>query len=77
MAEATRGLAAAGVAPGKDLDVIAHCNYPWPPSVSLPVTWLGFDVKEIVAKCVELIDRVRQQVTVPSHTDVPAKFVVA
>lgn len=56
---ATAGLAAAGVRGPADLDVVAHCNYPNPPVVSVPVTFLGFDMAALMAACADLIAQAR------------------
>jgi DNA-binding LacI/PurR family transcriptional regulator len=57
---ATAGLVAAGVSVPGDLDVVAHCNFPWPAPSVLPVQRLGFDAREILAACLASIDELRQ-----------------
>lgn len=56
----TAGLAAAGIRAPQDADVVAHCNFPWPPHSALPVTWLGYDVRKILGACIESIDSQRR-----------------
>lgn len=46
--QVTLGLADAGVNVPEDLDIVAHCNFPWPPPSALPVTRLGFDAHRIL-----------------------------
>ncbi len=46
--QVTIGLAEAGIHVPQDLDIVAHCNFPWPPPSALPVTRLGFDARRIL-----------------------------
>lgn len=57
---ATEGLAASGVRVPQDVDVVAHTNFPWPTKSHVPVTRLGFDIRRLVAVCIERIDEQRQ-----------------
>jgi DNA-binding transcriptional regulator YhcF (GntR family) len=43
---ATAGIVDAGVRVPEDLEVVAHCNFPWPTPSALPVRRLGYDVRE-------------------------------
>jgi len=45
---------------GETLPIISHCNYPWQPKVHTPVTWLGFDVREMLLQSIKLIERRRR-----------------
>ena len=73
--DVTAGLKLEGVTTPGDLDVIAHCNYPVPPSASIPVTYLGFDCRLILQQCLEIIDARRAgQDTPPLKINVPAVF---
>jgi DNA-binding LacI/PurR family transcriptional regulator len=56
---AQAGLAAAAVSVPRDLDVVAHCNWPDPPASVLPVTFLGFDTTGMMRACTRLIDQQR------------------
>jgi DNA-binding LacI/PurR family transcriptional regulator len=71
---ASAGLVAAGVRVGTDVDVVAHCNFPWPPPSVLPLKRLGFDVRELVRTCVELVDRMNRGEKTPRITRLPAVF---
>lgn len=71
---ATAGLIAAGVRVGEELDVVAHCNFPWAGPTMLPLKRLGFDSRTVLQTCIELIDRQRRGETVPPMTTVEAKF---
>jgi len=52
---ATAGLVDAGVRVPRDLQVVAHCNFPWPTPSSLPVKRLGPDARHVLAACVRSI----------------------
>lgn len=67
------GLIAAGIQVPDDLEVVEHCNFPWPPSV-LSTRRLGYDVQGILRVCIDLIDRQRRGEQVPGLTRVPALF---
>jgi len=71
--QAVAGLLMSGVRVGIDVDVVAHANFPLPgPSTELPLRRLGFDAKQIVARCVEAIDRQRAGEKEPQVLPVPA-----
>jgi DNA-binding LacI/PurR family transcriptional regulator len=69
---ATAGLIAAGVRVPEDLDVVAHCNFPWPTPSVLPLTRIGFNNTEVVRHCVDLIDAMCAGQTVPAITEIAA-----
>ena len=71
---ATAGLIKAGVRVPVDVEVIAHCNFPWPVSSVLPVQRLGFDAGKVMAACLASIDCQRQAVETPTLVSVPAQF---
>lgn len=71
---ATRGLLAAGLASPAELEVISLANFPSPPAVHRPVTFLGFDAAQIIARCVESIDLQRRGEAVPGLTLLPPLF---
>jgi hypothetical protein len=56
----------------KDLDVVAHCNFPWPEIKVMPVKRLGLDMRGYLLTAVDLIDRRRRGVTVPDVTWIEA-----
>ena len=72
--ESAAGLIAAGVRVPEDVEVIAHCNYPYLPACVLPVTWLGFDLRRVLRGCLDLIDQQRSGQRVPPVTMVGAVF---
>lgn len=71
---ASAGIVAAGVRTPDDLDVVGHCNFPWPAASVLPVKRLGFDAREVLLRCVEIIDAQRQGKPVTERTVVPPRF---
>jgi DNA-binding LacI/PurR family transcriptional regulator len=69
---ATAGLIDAGVKVPQDLDVVAHCNFPWPTPSVLPVQRLGYDARECLRICLDLLDRRRQGQTTESEVRLQA-----
>jgi len=55
-----RGLQRAKVAPGSDLLILAHCNWPRPIGLSDGVEHLGFDVREVFALAQACLDEQRR-----------------
>jgi len=70
---AIRGMIDSGLKVPDDLDVVAHCNFPWPVPSSVPVQRLGFDAREVLRVCIDMIDRQRAGETVSSMY-IPAMF---
>jgi DNA-binding LacI/PurR family transcriptional regulator len=68
------GLLDAGIKIPDDLEVVAHCNFPWPTPGVLPIKRLGFDSCHVWRTCIDLIDRQRRGESVPPVTGVPALF---
>lgn len=64
----------AGIAIGRDLDVVAHCNWPWPVESPLPIARLGFHSHAFLNTALDLISMIRQGQTPPSKTLIPALF---
>lgn len=54
------GLARAGCRVPTDLEVVAHCNFPWPTSSVLPVKRLGFSARHVLRECINSIDAQRR-----------------
>ena len=71
---ASAGVIASGLRTPDDLDVVGHCNFPWPAASVLPIKRLGFDAHEVLARCVEIIDLQRQGKPVAERTVVPPRF---
>jgi hypothetical protein len=63
-----------GHRPGPDTPVVSHCNYPClPAGVTEGVTWLGFDLQELLEEAVMEIDR-QKTGTPPGRKLIGAKF---
>lgn len=69
---ATAGLVDASAASG--VQIVAHCNFPWPTPSVLPAKRLGFDTREALRKCVEIIDIQRAGGRAPEVTEIRPKF---
>lgn len=70
----SEGLYQAGVRAPDDLDIVAHCNYPWPTPSVLPARRLGYDVRQVLRASVEIIDRCRKGDPTPIHRLVSPLF---
>jgi len=71
---ATAGIAASGVSVPGDVEVIAHCNSPWPMHSSVPVRRIGYDVRAILKACVDVIDAKRAGRAVPESVTIQATW---
>jgi DNA-binding LacI/PurR family transcriptional regulator len=67
----TAGLAESGV---KDVVVVAHTNFPHPTPSAVPVSRLGYDIRKLVALCMERIDQQRNGQTAAAVTVLPAMW---
>lgn len=56
----TSGLTRAGMRVPEDMDIVAHCNFPWQPPSILPVKRLGFDSRQALRACMANIDAQRR-----------------
>jgi DNA-binding LacI/PurR family transcriptional regulator len=57
---AVGGLLAADLKVGVDLDVIAHCNWPWPIASAVPIERVGYHARHVLALALRGIDLMRQ-----------------
>lgn len=71
---AAAGLVVAGVNVPQDLEVVVHCNFPWPTPSVLPVKRLGYDTRRIMQTCLSLIDRQRRGERVALQHPITAVF---
>lgn len=71
---AVAGLVAAGITVPGDMDVIGHCNFPWPTTSALPIKRLGFDIRQVLAMSIAAIDAQRAGRRCPLEQVVPAVF---
>lgn len=70
---ATAGIIDAGVRVPEELEVVGHCNFPWPTPSALPVRRLGYDVREFLRCCLQSLDEQRQG-REPAMRVIDAKF---
>jgi len=56
---AGEGLLAAGVRSPQDVTVIALCNFPCLPKSPIPLSFLGFDSREILEQLIDVVKRCR------------------
>jgi DNA-binding LacI/PurR family transcriptional regulator len=72
---ATAGVAAAGVRPPRDIEIVAMTNFPHAPAAAVPVTRLGFDISRLVAVGMESLTAQRRAgESAPQHVAMPAVF---
>ena len=69
---ATAAIAEMGLQVPDDLDVVAHCNFPYPTPSAVPVKRVGPDMGQLLTTCVDLITRWRRGETVPPTVVLPA-----
>lgn len=72
--QASSGLIDAGVNVPGQLDVVAHCNFPWPTPAVVPVKRLGYDARQLLRICLDYIDRQRAHQPVSDIPELPAIF---
>lgn len=63
-----------GIRIGTDLDVVAHCNWPWPVESPLPITRVGFHSHQFLNHCLEAIRSQRRGDRPRACTLIPALF---
>ncbi len=67
VAGVTAGIAAVGLPERERPEVIAHCNFPTPPPHAVPVTLLGYDMREFGRQAVACIDAVNAGQPAPAQ----------
>jgi len=72
--DATKGILEAGVRVPDELEVIAHCNFPWPTANAVPVWRVGYDIRKLLHTCLGLIERQRRGGHVPDVTEMAHVF---
>lgn len=70
----TAGLLAAGMTVPNEMDVVAHANFPYPTTSVVPARRIGFDVREVLKRCLQSIDVQRRGGTVEQVTKIEAVF---
>lgn len=71
---ATTGLVDADVRIPQELEVVAHCNFPAITPSMVPAKRLGFDVRQVLNTCLDVIDRRRRHEDVPLITKINPLF---
>ena len=71
---AVAGLEAAGVKVGVDLDVVAHANFPDPPEFDPAICRLGFDIRQVISGCFDVLEAQRLHRVVPAVTEIGPLF---
>lgn len=71
---AVQGVLAAGVDVPKDLRIVAHSNFPSSPPAAAPVTFLGFDTREILHLAIGCINALRQGQPSPPGIELEPRF---
>ena len=71
---ATAGLVDAGVLIPKDLEVVAHCNFPALTPSLVPAKRIGFDVRLVLNTCLNVIDQRRRHESVSRVIEVNPLF---
>jgi len=71
---ATAGLVDAGVRVPTDMDVVVHCNFPWPTPSLVPVRRIGYDAAQMLRACLDIADVQRHGAPVPSPRTIPPLF---
>lgn len=56
------------------LKIIAHCNWPLPPTQVLPTQLLGYEAAHILHMAIEMIDAMHQKRPVPTYQAIPPRF---
>ncbi len=70
----SRGLAASDVKVPADLEVVAHWNWPAPVPNVFDFTFLGYDIDQLLRKCVDIIDSFNSSGKAPAHSVLEPRF---
>lgn len=71
---AVAGLLSAGTAVPRELELVAHTNFPLLANSPLPLKRIGFDCHAIMAECIKLIEQLRAQEEVADPAPMMAVF---
>lgn len=63
-----------GLRVGEDLDIVAHCNWPWTTPNIIPMQRIGFHAGQMLEKCIEQIDNQRANKSISPFQEIPALF---
>lgn len=73
VASTTQGACDAGRTPA-DLSVVGHTNFPLIPPAALPTARLGYDIHDLVQRCVATLAATRRGDAVPGWQSLPARL---
>ena len=68
---ATAGLVDGRARVPQNLDILSHCNFPYPSPSHLPVRRIGFDIRRVLSMCIEVIDACRRHERARAFSEVP------
>ena len=71
---AVRGIQEAGCRVPEDIEVLSHWNFPAPLDCPVPVRRLGFDARQALRLCMDLLSAQQRGETPPMMTKIPAVF---
>ncbi len=72
--EATGGLIDAGVRVPSEVEIVAHCNFPWPTPSVVPVHRLGYDARVVLERCLLVLSGRRADAAVDAPIWIPPVF---
>jgi DNA-binding LacI/PurR family transcriptional regulator len=72
--EALAAVHEAGLVIGRDIDIVAHCNWPWNIASPLPIARLGFHVHDFIGGALQALIAQRTGKEPAWETKVPAIF---
>lgn len=55
--EALKGIKELGLELSKDITVVGHCNFPEPPEVKGPMTFMGYNIELFLDTCLEMMKK--------------------
>jgi DNA-binding LacI/PurR family transcriptional regulator len=68
------GIVDAHIRVPEKLKIVAHCNWPLPPTQVLPAQLLGYEAQQILQLSIDIIDRVHLKQPNTSHPLIEARF---
>ena len=68
------GLVAGGIRVPDEMELVVHCSFPNPPPAILPAKRIGFDCRQLLHTCCEIVDKQRRGESVPAQTVMSALY---
>jgi DNA-binding LacI/PurR family transcriptional regulator len=69
--DAVAGLVEEGIRLPEEVEVVAHCNFPWTPFTVAPIRRLGSDIEWMLRECIKVIDARRAGQAAPAVIEAP------